>query len=307
MRAIVVFVFPFVMLLSPLVFCAAQTPTLANLADDGSRQEAERLWEQAITAKGGRERLYAIRNFVVSSNSRFRFSPRPDVAERIREESLYVLPGKWWNFEDYRPGKMGYRINVLDFDLAIRWTTGPGRKIPQPPTQDLDKAVLEDFRYRFRQAQFLYLLETRWAKPTLVDARSDSIGPNKFDVVETVIAKREMRRGVLERSSRRLQAEVIDDEREVRADVYLDRKTHLPVRIAIDVKAARGSGKGEMDYVCRLDDYVDIGGIQMPQRVNCGDEENRTSYQFNVDYNESIFEHPPTQDMKPDAWRATGY
>jgi len=288
------------------MFCAAQAPTRANLADDESRQEAERLWEQAIAAKGGRERLYAIRNFVVSSKSRFRFSPRPDVAVGITEESLYVLPGKWWNFFDYRPGKMGYGINVLDFDRDIRWHAGPGEKVPLPPRPDIDKAVFEDFKYRFRQAQFVYLLETKWAKPILVGARTDSIGLNKYDVVETVIAEREMRRIVREELTKRLQVKVIDDEREVRADFYLDRKTHLPVRIAIDGKAARGSGKGEMDYVCGLDDYVDIGGIQMPQRVNCLDQDNQTSYQFNVDYKTSIFEHPPTPDVKADAWRVTG-
>lgn len=58
--------------------------------------------------------------------------------------------------------------------------------------------------------------------------------------------------------------------------------------------------------MCRLDYYVDIGGIKMPQIVNCGEKENQTAYRFNVDYDESIFERPPiSADAKPDAWRAT--
>lgn len=32
-----------------------------------SQTEAERIWEQAITAKGGRDRLYAVRNMVIST------------------------------------------------------------------------------------------------------------------------------------------------------------------------------------------------------------------------------------------------
>ena len=302
MRAFIVFLLALLPLLGPFVFCLPNSPAVAN----GSLLEAEKLWEQAIAAKGGRERLYAIGNFVVSSKSRFRSSPRPDVAVGITEESLYVLPGKWWNFFDYRPGKMGYRINVLNFDRSIWWTVSSGKKVPIPSRPDLDKAFLEDFRYRFRQAQFLYLLETKWIKPTLVGARTDSIGFNKYDVVETLIAERQMRRLVQEASTKRLKLEVIDDEREVRADFYLDRKTHLPVRIVTDSRAARGSGKGAMDDTCSLDDYAEVGGIQMPGIVNCGYKENRTSYQFNVDYNESIFEHPPTRDLKPDAWRVKG-
>lgn len=306
MRVRAIFVLSLLAVVSPAIFWGAQTSTVANMTDDKSRLKAESLWEQAITAKGGRERLYAIRNFVVSSKSRFRLSPRPDVAAGIAEESLYVFPDKWWNFFDYRPGKMGYGINLLDFERGIRWYASPGKKVPLPPRPDSDKAVLEDFKYRFRQAQFLYLLETKWAKPTFIGARTDSIGLKTYDVVETVIAEREMRRLVREGPTKRMRVEVIDDEREVRADFYLDRKTHLPVRIAIDGRAARGSGKGEMDNVCRLDDYVDIGGIQMPHKVNCLDGDNQTSYQFNVNYDESIFAHPPTSDMKPDAWRVRG-
>ena len=257
---------------------------MANQTDDKSTQRAERLWEQALAAKGGRERLYAVRNFVVSSTSRFRSSPRPDVAAGLTEESLYVLPGKWWSFSDYRPGKMGYHIDVLDFDRERRWYASPGKSVPLPSRPDVDKAVFEDFRYRFRQAQFLYLSETKWAKPTFTGARTESIGGKKFEVIETII----------------------DDQRSVRADFYLDRETHLPARIVIDSRAARGSGKGSMDYVCRLDDYANVGGIQMPQIVNCGDKENQTTYQFNVDYDEAIFERPPTSaDAKPDAWRVT--
>src|SRR5678815_1095964 len=303
MREFVLFLLALFTLLGPFVFCLPRSLAVTNPTDDGSLLEAERLWEQAIAAKGGRERLYTIGNFVVSSKSRFRSSPRPDVAEWITEESLYVLPGKWWYFFDYRPGKMGYKINVLDFDRSIWWTVSPGKKVPIPSRTDLDKAVLDDFRYRFRQSQYLYLLETKWIKPTLVGARTDSIGFNKYDVVETVIAEREMRRLVQEGSTKRLKLAVIDNERDVRADFYFDRKTHLPVRIVTDSRAARGSGKGPTDDSCSLDDYAEVGGIQMPRIVNCGDKDNRTSYQFNVDYNKSIFERPPTADMKRDAWR----
>src|ERR1044072_9721432 len=71
MRDFLVFVLMLFAFLAPLMPSEAQIPRRANRADDESRQEAERLWELAIAAKGGRERLYSVRNFVVSSKSRF--------------------------------------------------------------------------------------------------------------------------------------------------------------------------------------------------------------------------------------------
>ena len=43
---------------------ASKRSPMSSLNDN--RQEAERLWEFAIAAKGGRDRLYAVRNFQIS-------------------------------------------------------------------------------------------------------------------------------------------------------------------------------------------------------------------------------------------------
>ena len=39
---------------------------------ESAQREAKQLWEQAIAAKGGRERLYGVRNMVVSQRATFR-------------------------------------------------------------------------------------------------------------------------------------------------------------------------------------------------------------------------------------------
>ncbi|HEY0005398.1 MAG TPA: hypothetical protein VGB17_11365 [Pyrinomonadaceae bacterium] len=263
-------------LLSLPGLCAAQAFKGKNVPDDKSRLKAQRLWEQAIAAKGGRERLYAVSNFVVSSKSSFGLSPRPDVMAGVKEENLYVLPGKWWSFSDYRPGKMGYSIDVLDFERSTWWHTSPGKKVPLSPRPEVRQDVFNNFKERFRQAQFIYLMETQWVKPTIVGARTEREGLRKMDVVETLIDG-------------------------VRVDFYLDRQTHLPRKIATDFPGVRTGGK--MDYTCRLDDYVEINGLRMPQKVDCLDKNNRTAYQFNVPYNAAIFEHPPTPDMSAEAWK----
>jgi len=48
---------------------AAFSQTSAK-TDNDSKKEAERLWELAIEAKGGREKLLSIRNMVISSRSK---------------------------------------------------------------------------------------------------------------------------------------------------------------------------------------------------------------------------------------------
>lgn len=241
-----------------------------------ARQEAKELWEQAVKAKGGRERLYRVRNFVASSKTRYGWNPLSDVGSGMYEESLYVLPDKWWNFFDYRPGKLGYGINVLDIEREIRWHAGPGRPVPNSPRPDIERDVFNDFKYRFRRAQFIYLLETDWVKPTLIRTRTELVGFKKVDVVETSIDS-------------------------VRVDFYLERRNHLPIKIVTDSPGRRGSGR--MDYTFRLADYVDVDGIRMPQSVSLGNVENKTTYQFNVDYDESVFERPPPPDIGPEAWR----
>src|SRR6185295_14966079 len=81
------------------------TRTVAHDDQDANRQRAEALWEEAIRAKGGRERLHSIESFVISSSidahavpSAFdNYSPRRDVESEA--ERLYVMPGKAWLYE----------------------------------------------------------------------------------------------------------------------------------------------------------------------------------------------------------------
>jgi hypothetical protein len=255
------------------VFCATRPSAGANPPAD-VRAQAERLWEQAVEAKGGRARLRAVRNFVAASNSRYQRSPRPDVAAGISEESLYVLPGRWWSFWDYRPGRLGYGVNVFDFDKQVGWLSSDGRQASRLDRQD----IFDDFLYRFRRAQFVYLLETESVKPTPVNARTAYIGFKKFDVVETTVDG-------------------------ARVDFYLDRETHLPVRIMTGATpGARRSGR--LNYGIDLGDYAEIEGVRMPQKVNWADASNRTTYRFNVEYRAGLFERPPAPGSESNGWAA---
>lgn len=257
-----------------------------NKSDEVRR--ANDLWEQTICAKGGREKLHAVRSLVVSSRSKYLEGPEDIRGDHT--ESLFVLPDKLWQWVDSRPGAFGLNISVLDFarpigwELSDRWrsalriTTKPDAP-PNPGSPAYIPNADSQFRFikqRFLEEQLIYLMETKFLKPTLVGARRLKLGSRELDVIE----------GSLERE---------------RVEFYLDPKSHLPLRIAFITRLE--SGRDYVDVI-RLSDYEDVDGIQMPQRVSWGtDEDNRTSYRINVDYDPAIFERPPRIDMGLEAWK----
>src|SRR2546421_11960444 len=61
--------------------------------------DAVALWEKAIEAKGGRNRLSAVRNLLVA------FKDKTEVA-------LYVFPDKAWDWSDNRPTPLGVWVGM---------------------------------------------------------------------------------------------------------------------------------------------------------------------------------------------------
>jgi len=86
--------------------CAASTAAHSD-SDyvNTNRQRAETLWEEAIRAKGGRERLHSIESFVISSTIDVHVidpgfgSKSPGGHVDQETERLYAMPGKAWLYE----------------------------------------------------------------------------------------------------------------------------------------------------------------------------------------------------------------
>jgi hypothetical protein len=225
---------------------ASQGPTADTRAD------ARATWEAAIRAKGGRERLHAVRNFVTMSREEFPRSPRPDVITHAYYEYLYILPNRLWQYEDYRPGKMGENGLALDMDQ---------HRVLNQRDRTSAQGLFDDLVYRFRNGQFIYLMETAYVQPEPVALRTARLDRRDIDIIET-----------------RLNAD--------RVEFSLDRQSHLPARIAI------AEQKLHLGRVWRLSDYKLIDGIQMPANVHLGDDgrdREAIDYRFNVEYDESIF------------------
>ena len=267
----------FVLFFGLLFLCLTSTgfsQTVLKTPKD-SRQEAERLWEQAIAAKGGRERLYAVENLVVSS----RFQGHKNLVQKVELplEEFYVFPNKFWRWSDGRKVKARLEIELFDFERSLGYYLYPDSSKPLRKASEIYPREKQFVFY----TQLLYLMETKWQKPKLLAARTARSGFKKYDVVETIV----------------------DFER---VNFYFDRKTQLPVRI-VNFYAGEIS---EKTYTVEFDlgDYAEVNGIQMPQKVETtgsfvADGTKYVKQQINVAYDKSLFESPPSLEAGAEAWK----
>jgi hypothetical protein len=118
-----------------------------------TQAEAQRLWELAIAAKGGRERLYAMRNMIISTNG-----------SKYHSVELHVFPNKFWRWTG-EPEPFGQSANMYNLGQRVAYTSDSGR--PGAAVK-LHESNLGGGHIELVDAQLLYLMETRWVKPTLV-------------------------------------------------------------------------------------------------------------------------------------------
>jgi hypothetical protein len=272
-----------VLIFNLVSFFCLQNPASSSLYSQGPRstavslepaarqpEDASRIWEQAIAAKGGRNRLDAVRNMAISTTGKYDSSLLKK--NGVRREELVVLPNKYWFFEDYRPDVFGVTISMYNYDTMLEYsaTEGDPHPIPKPIAESQTGKAL-------RNNQLSFLLETQWLKPTLERASIAKIGLHPVDIVETTVA----------------------GERVVFA---FDQKTHLPVRVTY-YDIVRGK---EYANVQSFSDYSEVNGLQLPQTLSYGDGSKYTAtFQLNVEYNDDIFVRPPAISAGPTAWRLT--
>jgi hypothetical protein len=271
-----------------MIFICA-TRAVAQDDVDANRQRAEALWEEAIRAKGGRERLHSIESFVISSTidahlitPAFGSNAKSGHVDS-QTERLYAMPTKAWLYEFTPSFDVKLEATVINIERNLCMVTlapvGPGRSVP-----GLSLCVPTIWPKRLIQDPVLYLMETRWVRPQPLRTRTDGKGKKQQDVIETEVGQ-------------------------LRLDFYLDRKTHLPVKVVTENE--NGDPRmPRMDLMVTFEDYVEVDGIQMPRRVirqplltrvERRDTE-RARYRFNVAYDEEIFNFPIPKNAKSKDW-----
>lgn len=254
--------------------------------DDANRERAVALWEEAIRAKGGRERLQSIQNLLISSTVDTQAQRGSGHTET---ERLYAMPGKAWLYTHTPDFDVSVDATVINNERNFcAVTLSPARGgapslshcLPTTPIQYLI------------QEPVIYLMETNWVRPVPVRVRTEGKGKKQLDVIETEVGK-------------------------LRVDFYLDRKTRLPMRLVTEWYGGLSQATGPLGLMTvELADYVTIDGILMPQRVtrmpqigegSVGEvsrrDTERAKYRFNVAYNPAIFDSPAPKKVKPDDWK----
>ncbi|SRR6266498_742796 len=250
-----------------LVFCAHVPAAAEQTKSQGeSKQKAEELWEQAITAKGGRERLYQVNSLLISYQETVR-NFLGIVVHRGLVERLYVFPEKSWAWDDGLPPPFHLAVSMFNLERNISCTIYAG--VPSPKCIE-PKHAASSFNQSegLGRAQYLYLLETKWVKPVPIRVTKDVIGWKPVDVIQTQVDGR-------------------------RVDYYLDRKSHLPQLVVTFFETGRIWG------TYTFSDYININGIQMPSVQKKG----KINFQINPAYDESVFILPQSIEAGSKAWR----
>src|SRR5919205_367267 len=253
--------------------------TKASAQAQTERERARQLWEEAVRAKGGRERLRSIKSLLITSDIYARAARGSNTKDAVR---LYAMPGRAWVYTYTEEFDVKIDALVLNKERGLCLST----LAPAHGVNGLSPCVPETWTQYLIQDSFIYLLETEWVRPAPVRARAEG----KFDVVETEVGR-------------------------LRADFYLSRKTRLPARVVTEWMGGVGRATGSLGAMeVLLEDYAEVEGVWMPRRVtrrlvdavreSVGDplsaDEERSRYRFNVAYDPAIFERPVPKNVRPD-------
>ena len=253
-------------LLFIILLPAAVAAQPAQTSSDTRR--AEELWEKAVAAKGGREQLQKVESLLIWYSDTTR-NFLGVVVHRGDVETLYAFPDKMWSWDDGLPAPFTLSVGWIDVSRnrscrvsegSKAVTCGAVRNVRSPGDEGLVRA------------QYLYLLETRWVKPTPVGVSEGHVGLKTVDVLRTRF-------------------------REMRIDYFLDRKTHLPARVTVFFEKS-GRVLESLDF----SEYASVGGVLMPGKQVRG----HINFQINPPYDETVFTRPPTLEAGPHAWHRPG-
>jgi hypothetical protein len=238
-----------------------------------NEQEARKQWEQAIAAKGGREKLCGVNNIAISS--RAVYGTHLGKRNSIRQEELFVFPYKMWTWNDMRPDVFGLRVEMYNYEARTFYIL-----VPEDPDKETRRVA--DYKKwedsTLLNTQLFYFMETKWVKPVPVAVHRGEVRKRAVEIVQTQVNGH-------------------------RVDFALDPQTHLPVRITSYNKLITG-GEGFTISNVDISEYVEVNGIKVPLKAT---PENGSTFnskvQINVGYNEEIFVKPTTIEAGPEAWR----
>jgi hypothetical protein len=261
-----------ILAVSTIIFCATATAQIKEPTAK-ERADAVRLWDQVVKAKGGREKLRSISNMMLTKGSNF-----PNV-----QIEFYVYPNLYW---EWSKGKIVYEYtdaSMANLDRGVYLFD------PQPENAARLQPVRGGASYRetWLMNACTFLLETKWLQPRPVRIRSAKVGKERLDVIETNFP-------------------TLEEYKNWGIDFYIDPES-LVVRMAVS-----RDYKGEHYNEWFFEDFRNVDGIMLPTKgavqrdLTKWPSKNRfspLSFQFNVAYDDQLFERAPSVAAGPDAWK----
>lgn len=270
------------LVLSFLVSVMFWVPCVAQSTLDKSKVEADRLWEQVVKARGGREKLQSVSNMLVTTG---------DNAEDIRIQ-FYAFPRKYWEWNKDKKFHDFMFVTMTNLDYGVHLSASYEGTVASEKLTPVTGGG--DYRDGWLIEACAFLLETKWARPSPVRIRTERIGKERLDVIETVFDQ------------------FPPPYRNWGLDYYVDPES-------LEIKHVAWTTGGQRPFhVYHFGRGTVVDGIMVPCMfgVSMGSEKKDQwsntamrpmSFKFNVDYNPQLFEVPPSVAAGPDAWKKKAY
>ncbi len=245
-----------------------------------SLDHAKELWELALQAKGGRERINGIESIA------FIRDYRPTVSVRMTafpDKSFY-----WWGELDAKGTGVACEIKNYASGFGFNQVGIFPRKTYQdirtdPAFQSTGSGEL--FKGEIlRDNQLRFLLETRWQRPELLSAGKATIGGRSYDRVDVRIP----------------------GDTAASHAIFLDEKTHLPMRFQT-CRDTKGTLTGS-NWGTEFRSYKVIDGISLPTQISeiGSGRWDKIQIELNPEYEPKVFEREPDLRAGPFQWRKAG-
>ena len=266
------------------LFIAICTLAAQERSPEVDRREAHDLWEQMIAAKGGRERLAAIRSIEETQHGKLLKLGRWWVKKNTETQlvRVYVLPDRMWQWADEGASALGLKLIVCNLTRDLMYDVIPGVPTSESPARCGN---------RLWTPQLIYLNESAGVRPEPMRVIRGGHLPRGVDVIEAKV----------------------DAYGYFRVDFCIDRHSHLPVRVTLWYRQEKRRGHSPGDFALHYEllDYVAMEGVMIPRRVIETDIlGNRFEWGYqvhlNVPFRAEAFTEPPSLENGPYAWMPKG-
>lgn len=263
-------VFRCVALLGVLAVCAV------GQATSREKLEADRLWEQIVEIRGGRKKLHSINNLLLTKGADV-----PNV-----QTEFYVYPDRYW---EWSKGQIVQPYSfVMTANLEQGWYLTANETGIIRERRFAAGGGGANFSEDWLTDACIFLLETKWLKPAPLRVTRQTVGKERFDVLQTSFPDLVSLKGWL-------------------LNYYIE-----PESLVVRGAALYSSKSDRVPSFHVFDGYTVVDGISVPRTYSVVSriETPKKStfvpllFRFNVRYDEKLFERPPSVSAGPDAWKA---